>query len=547
MTDVANQVIMEEGETPGSGSASMGAKTKSTGYFDVMPQRPAKAAHRLGSSNGHLTPGVISPSNSNGHSSSSGPDAAGYGSETSAQVPQTPGAPTRPPMEQSQTATKKTISRLQRMFSQTGRKESTTSVPNKVVGGVPNGVHVAEEPHPAPRDPEKEERLKHMTPDERIVAMRFDYNEKDGTHAHHLKRQKREERLKNMLKDMLGGKARREEEERKQEAEDAHQLSLVTSWVAQNPQHTESDEAAKIAKQKDKHQEQNFVEKYGRCQEIVGRGAFGIVRIAHKLDPTTGKERLYAVKEFRKKPTESEKKYQKRLTSEYCISSAAKHPNVINTIDLLQDAQGDYCEVMEYCAGGDLYSLILAAGKLELHEADCYFKQLMRGVGYLHDMGIAHRDLKPENLLLTPSGSLKIADFGNGECFRMAWEKESHLTAGLCGSAPYIAPEEYLEKEFDPAEVDIWACGVIFMAMRTGRHLWRMAKRDEDDFYERYLEGRKTDGGYEPIEALSRARCRNVVYSILDPNPKRRLTAKQILDSEWMQSIWTCKAGDVGA
>ena len=35
---------------------------------------------------------------------------------------------------------------------------------------------------------------------------------------------------------------------------------------------------------------------------------------------------------------------------------------------------------MEFCAGGDLYTLVLAAGKLEVMEADCYFKQLMRGI-----------------------------------------------------------------------------------------------------------------------------------------------------------------------
>jgi protein-serine/threonine kinase len=159
---------------------------------------------------------------------------------------------------------------------------------------------------------------------------------------------------------------------------------------------------------------------------------------------------------------------------------------------------------MEYCAGGDLYSLILSAGKLEELEADCYFKQLMSGVEYMHEIGVAHRDLKPENLLLTQNGCLKITDFGNGECFRMAWEKEAHLTAGLCGSAPYIAPEEYTDKEFDPRAVDVWATGVIYMAMRTGRHLWRTAKRDEDEFYERYLEGRRREAGYEPIESLSR-------------------------------------------
>src|SRR6185369_16605151 len=107
---------------------------------------------------------------------------------------------------------------------------------------------------------------------------------------------------------------------------------------------------------------------------------------------------------------------------------------------------------MEYCAGGDLYTLIAASGGLEQDEADCFFGQLITGVKYIHDNGVAHRyvlvlifqieffcgiidsqsslvfsdiklsDLKPENLLLTSSGCLKITDFGNSECFRMAWE-----------------------------------------------------------------------------------------------------------------------------
>ncbi|CAI4219227.1 unnamed protein product [Parascedosporium putredinis] len=288
--------------------------------------------------------------------------------------------------------------------------------------------------------------------------------------------------------------------------------------------------------------EATLFEKYGKCQEVIGRGAFGIVRISHKKLENGGGEKLFAVKEFRRRPEESERKYNKRLTSEFCISSSLRHPNVIHTLDLLKDSKGEYCEVMEFCAGGDLHSLIVAAVKLEVQEADCLFKQLMRGVNYLHEMGVAHRDLKPENLLLTTHGALKITDFGNGECFRMAWEKDPHMVSGLCGSAPYIAPEEYTDKEFDPRAVDVWACGVIYMAMRTGRHLWHVAKKDEDEFYGRYLEGRKDEEGYPPIESLHRARCRNVIYSILDPNPKRRLQASQVLKSEWGREIKTCKA-----
>lgn len=319
----------------------------------------------------------------------------------------------------------------------------------------------------------------------------------DGVHEHFLKSAKRQERLSDMLRDMLGGK-KKDHDGR----DDDQHLSLVSSWVDQLKH--ERDKLA-TDKKGGPNSTATLVQKYGKCQEIIGRGAFGIVRISHKTDPKDSKnEQLYAVKEFRRRAQESPKRYQKRLTAEFCISSSLRHPNVIHTLDLLQDAKGDYCEVMEFCAGGDLYTLVLAAGKLEVAEADCYFKQLMCGVEYLHEMGVAHRDLKPENLLLTTRGSLKITDFGNGECFRMAWEKEAHMTAGLCGSAPYIAPEEYVEKEFDPRAVDVWATGVIYMAMRTGRHLWRVAKKDEDEFYERYLEGRRGEDGYQPIESLHR-------------------------------------------
>jgi len=79
-------------------------------------------------------------------------------------------------------------------------------------------------------------------------------------------------------------------------------------------------------------------------------------------------------------------------------------------------------------------------------------------------MGVAHRDLKPENLLFDKEGHLKIADFGVSEVFRTAFEREPHMSRGICGSAPYIAPEEFERKEYDAREVDIWSCGIIYYA-----------------------------------------------------------------------------------
>lgn len=376
----------------------------------------------------------------------------------------------------------------------------------------------------------------------------------DGTHEHNLRAARRQDKISNMLKDLLGAKKLRNEAKSAvpnillpQNKPEDEPPTLFAGLVSQVKKEGMPD--ANVKDPEFSQQDcRSFVQKYGQCQEVIGRGSFGVVRISHKkADAKAGchDDALYAVKEFKRKPNESEKKYSRRLTSEFCISSSLKHINIIDTLDLLKDAKGDYCEVMEFCLGGDLYTLIIAAGKLEYAEADCLFKQLIRGVNYMHDMGVAHRDLKPENLLLTQQGVLKITDFGNGECFRMAWEEDIHLSDGVCGSSPYIAPEEFTQKHFDPRCVDIWACGVIYMAMRTGRQLWKVANA-KDEFFEEYIQKRKNASGYEPIESLKRARCRNVIYSILDPIPDRRITGKQILNSEWGREIVVCAAGNGG-
>ncbi len=459
--------------------------------------------------------------------------------------------------------------RLTRMFS--SKDTSRAATPSVTANGVTNGsgeaggrsrgsslngtsapkiVKDAATDKPADKDKPAQAQVKPSTPKE--GSTRFMPNpDVQGAHEHYLKSSRRQEKLSDMWRSLIGKKA---------EPTPDSDLSLVSNWVDSLRQ--EKENAANGTKLGVNSASTTLVEKYGKCQEIVGRGAFGIVRISHKK--LGAGEKLFAVKEFRRRPEETEKKYSKRLTAEFCISSSLRHPNVIHTLDLLKDAKGDYCEVMEFCAGGDLYTLILSSGKLEVQEADCFFKQMMRGVEYLHEMGVAHRDLKPENLLLTTRGALKITDFGNGECFRMAWETDAHMVSGLCGSAPYIAPEEYTDKEFDARAVDVWGCGVIYMAMRTGRHLWRVAKKEDDEFYARYLEGRRDEDGYGPIESLHRvnstylacptmetnsshqARCRNVIYSVLDPHPTRRLTAAQVLKSEWVREVKLCKAGEEG-
>jgi hypothetical protein len=88
------------------------------------------------------------------------------------------------------------------------------------------------------------------------------------------------------------------------------------------------------------HSETSLEEKYGRCDKhSLGKGANSVVRLSHKREiSVTGEscERLYAVKEFRKRnDSESQRDYIKKVTAEFCISSSLHHENVIETVDLI--------------------------------------------------------------------------------------------------------------------------------------------------------------------------------------------------------------------
>ncbi|KAG0291105.1 serine/threonine-protein kinase HAL4/sat4 [Dissophora globulifera] len=284
-----------------------------------------------------------------------------------------------------------------------------------------------------------------------------------------------------------------------------------------------------------------LLQKYGLCDKgNIGQGATAVVRLAHKLSQEEA-EKLFAVKEFRKRrKNETEKEYVKKLTSEFCISSTLHHENIVETVDLVQDEHHHWCEVMEYCCGGDLYNTI-KQGHMSRIEIDCCFKQLMNGIAYLHSMGVAHRDIKPENLLLDGNGRLKITDFGVSDVFRMCWEKMPHLSKGLCGSEPYIAPEEFKTKEYDARRVDIWACGIVYYCMVYQGIPFRAAT-SQDPNYQHFLEMRAVNK-YEPFEKLPQG-CRKLMKRILDPNPETRITIEEIMEDEWFKSIETCVHGE---
>lgn len=292
----------------------------------------------------------------------------------------------------------------------------------------------------------------------------------------------------------------------------------------------------------------SFKLKYHFCgSRIIGKGASGVVRLASANDSKEVK--LFAVKELRKRrKQESCRKYLMKMLHEFRIAIRMDHQNVVRTVDFVMIGE-KWFEVMEYCVGGDLFAAI-QRGQMTQDEIDCCFKQMVEGVRYLHQQGVSHRDLKPENMLIDADGHIKITDFGVSETFCNSGETEPlkaqdgaiHKLKGLCGSCPYIAPEEFTCAEYDGRQVDVWSLGIIYYVMTFRGVPWEMA-HPKNELYQQFLKV-----GFDGFESFSRlpTRARHILRRIFQPNPTERATIEDICADEWFQKIRTCTQSSIG-
>ncbi|KAL9554787.1 hypothetical protein MBANPS3_002643 [Mucor bainieri] len=276
----------------------------------------------------------------------------------------------------------------------------------------------------------------------------------------------------------------------------------------------------------------NLEGRYGKWGEFVGKGSGGSVRIIRRN--TDGK--TFAVKEFRKRaPGENEKEYVKKVTAEFCIGSTLHNFNVIEALDIIQEGQSFY-EIMEY-APNDLFNIVMS-GKMTPDEISCCWRQLLNGVKYLQSMGIAHRDLKLDNMVLDERGVVKIIDFGCATVIKYPFEDHVHLSKGICGSDPYIAPEQYTQKEYDARKTDLWSCGIIYICMTIRRFPWRLPRPEKDQSYSNFVQ--PNNNGAEKLFKLLPRYARPIISRILLPDPEKRCLLEDVLEDAWVKSIETC-------
>ncbi|KAI0971480.1 kinase-like domain-containing protein [Xylaria arbuscula] len=240
--------------------------------------------------------------------------------------------------------------------------------------------------------------------------------------------------------------------------------------------------------------------KYGKIGRVLGSGAGGSVKLMKRSEDNT----VFAVKEFRPRHSyETEKEYTKKLTAEFCFGSALHHGNIIETLDIVQE-KGKWYEVMEY-APYDLFAIVMT-GRMSKAEINCCFLQILSGVTYLHGSGLAHRDLKLDNVVVSEHGIMKIIDFGSAHVFKYPFESEIVLASGIVGSDPYLAPEVYDERKYDPQAVDIWSLAIIFCCMSLRRFPWKIPRMTDNSY--RLFAAQPTPG-HDPKQLILPPRAAN--------------------------------------
>ncbi|KAI3884237.1 hypothetical protein MKW92_044334 [Papaver armeniacum] len=254
----------------------------------------------------------------------------------------------------------------------------------------------------------------------------------------------------------------------------------------------------------------------------LGRGQFGITYLCTEI--STGQS--YACKSIlkRKLVKVSDKEDIRREIQ--IMQHLTGQQNIVEFKGAYEDQQSVHL-VMELCEGGELFDRIIAQGHYSERAAAAICRSIVSVVNICHFMGVMHRDLKPENFLLSSKDEgalLKATDFGLS-----VFIEEGMVYRDIVGSAYYVAPE-VLKRKYGK-EIDVWSAGVMLYILLSGvPPFWA---ENEKGVFEAILLG-EIDFASAPWPTISNS-AKDLVSKMLTQDPKKRITAAEVLEHPWMR------------
>mmetsp|Transcript_12291 Transcript_12291/g.22016 ORF Transcript_12291/g.22016 Transcript_12291/m.22016 type:complete len:507 (-) Transcript_12291:2527-4047(-) len=256
--------------------------------------------------------------------------------------------------------------------------------------------------------------------------------------------------------------------------------------------------------------------------KILGKGNFGVVHLV--FDKVTGSK--YACKSISKRKLLTPEDVEDVRREIQIMTHLAGHKNVVQLKGTYEDKNYIHL-VMEACFGGELFDRIAEAGHFSERKAAEVMRTIVSVIHHCHTMNVIHRDLKPENFLLSdkgPSGVIKATDFGLSRFFKLG-----DVLDEIVGSPFYVAPE-VLKREYG-LEADIWSCGIILYILLCG---WPPFHGDSTQQIFKSILSAPLDLRSDPWGRIS-GEAKDCVKRMLSRDPKKRLTADQVLNHPWMR------------
>eukprot|EP00013_Stygamoeba_regulata_P007045 CAMPEP_0177640644 /NCGR_PEP_ID=MMETSP0447-20121125/6651_1 /TAXON_ID=0 /ORGANISM="Stygamoeba regulata, Strain BSH-02190019" /LENGTH=858 /DNA_ID=CAMNT_0019142725 /DNA_START=339 /DNA_END=2915 /DNA_ORIENTATION=- len=251
--------------------------------------------------------------------------------------------------------------------------------------------------------------------------------------------------------------------------------------------------------------------------KTLGEGRYGKVKLA--TNPQTGDRR--AIKILNKENIKFRDDLL-RIERETAVMTRLRHPNIVQLHELRETPRHIFI-IMEFAAGGDLYSFLLAQeiGRLDADTALCFFWQMVSAMVYCHAHFVVHRDLKPENIFLDETQKqIKIGDFG----FSRPFDPRQALETA-CGSLFYAAPEIIKGVRYQGPEADVWSLGIILYVMVSG-----FMPFDAKDDYK--LAQLITQGDYRQSKFVDQNReVKFLVQNMLLLDPSRRPQLADLMEA----------------
>jgi hypothetical protein len=169
---------------------------------------------------------------------------------------------------------------------------------------------------------------------------------------------------------------------------------------------------------------------------------------------------------------EKETELADRFMREIKLLASLTHPNIAGLHTALR-LQNQLLMVMEFVEGRSLEDR-LKESPVPAAEAVGYVIQALAALGYAHERGVIHRDIKPANMMVTPSGELKLMDFGIAKAVA---DRRLTMTGTTLGSLYYMSPEQVKGSGNLDGRSDLYSMGVTLYELVTGT---RPFKGDSD-------------------------------------------------------------------